>query len=192
MPLIYAGQRVTASTLALNYAASDIGAVTVTQATLTDLTGTFTVPANDSAAGNIYEIEAWGNGTWGGAGTTQNLTFQAVFGGSNMTSLTLDNSFLVAGELFRFRVSTRVVCLTTGVTGTFQSLLHGEMSKSAANLLGSAAYKSGSFVSCESSGTTTIDTTAGQGLKLQANWAATTGAPTITKRVAIQRKLGLG
>jgi len=190
VPLITAGQRVTASALALNYSASDIGAVTVTQATLTDLTGTFTVPANDSAVGNLYEIECWGNGTWGS--TSQNLVFQVVFAGGNMTSVTVDNSFLATSELFRFRVAIKVVCLTTGVTGTFQSLLTGEMSKSAANLGGSGGYKSLSFVSCESSGTSTVDTTLAQGLKLQCNWGSTTGAPTITKRVAVQRKLGLG
>lgn len=192
MPLVNAGQRITSSVLSTTYAASDIGAVTVTQAAYTDLTGTFTVPANDAQTGNIYEIEMWGNGTWGS--TQQQLFWQVVFGGNAMTSINLAALYLPASELFRFRLVGRVICLSTGSTGTFSSLLHGELSD-ASNPLEStfnSTAATGAFVSCESTSTTTIDTTSAQGLKVQAKWASTTGAPTITKRNAIQRKLGIG
>src|SRR5262249_46041733 len=115
MPLINAGQRVTAAALSLNYSAADIGVVTVTQATLNDLTGTFTVPAGDSAVGNMYEIEAHGNGTSGS--TVQALTFQTVFAGINTFAgaVTIAGNQLPASQAFRWRVVCRVICLTTGV-----------------------------------------------------------------------------
>lgn len=191
MPLTNAGQRITAGLLSTNYAASDIGAVTVTAASLTDLTGTFTVPANDSQVANIYEIECWGNGTWGSS--TQALTIQPVFAGQQVTSFILGANYMTSSTNFRFRFSAKVICLSTGSSGTFSSLLVGECSVFGTSLLpGTGANATGGMVSCESSGTYTVDTTASQGLKIQAQWASTTGAPTITKRAAIQRKLGIG
>lgn len=192
MPLIYAGQRVTANELSLNYTASDIGVVTVTASSLTDLTASFTVPANDSAVGNLYDIEAWGNGVQGS--TLQTLTFQVVYGGNNMSTFTIGSTaWSSTSQAFRWHMTARVICLSTGPTGSFQSLIFGELSAFGSNLIPSNSSNiTGAFISCESSSSTTIDTTSAQGLKLQCNWGSTTGAPTITKRVAIQRKLGLG
>lgn len=195
MPQVFAGQRVTAALLSLNYALADIGAVTVTAASLTDLTASFTVPAGDAAAGNIYEVEAWGNGTWGS--TAQTLTFQTVFGNNNTFAgaVTLGTNYMAVSTAFRWHVTCRVICLTTGAGGTWTSELHGQCSVNNANLLtsgSSSANATSGFTACESSGSVTLDTTIAQGLKIQAAWGATTGAPTITKRAAIQRKLGIG
>jgi hypothetical protein len=190
MPLVYSGQRVTSGVLSLNYSASDIGAVTVTAATLTDLTATFSVPANDAVAGNMYEIEAWGNGTQGS--TAQGLTFQPVFATQVLSPAPqIGTVILPISQIFRWRCVIRVICLTTGVTGTFSSLVFGEISANA-NPLNYTTDATTGFTECESTGTYTVDTTAAQGLKLQAVWASVTGAPTVTKRIAIQRKLGIG
>lgn len=193
MPQIYAGQRVTAALLSTTYSIADNGAVTVTQASATDLTGTYTVPANDAVTDNEYEVEAWGNGTWGS--TAQSLTFQIVFGGNTMASFPLGANYMATSTAFRWWVSGRVHCQTAGASGVFTSLLRGIVSISGSSLLtsgGSSANATNAEVNCESTGTTSIDTTAAQGLKIQALWASTTGAPTITKRRAIQRKLGIG
>lgn len=194
MPLINAGQRVTASSLASTYTAADIGAVTVTAAVMTDLTGTFTIPANDAVVGNMYEIEAWGNGSQGS--TQQRLLWQVVLGGVAMTSPSIGSTYMAASQNFRWKAQARVICLSTGSTGTWQSSLElflsvfgGDWSSGPG---GSSTSETSAGISCESSGTTTLDTTVAQGLKIQCSWAATTGAPTITKRIAFQRKLGVG
>lgn len=195
MPLVSAGQRITAGLLAANYAASDIGAVTVTQAALTDLTATFTVPAGDAVVGNIYEIEAWGNGVWGS--TQQQLNFQNTFAGTadggGLTTIAANQ--LPISTAFRFRVLCRVICLTTGVSGTFSTMQHGELTSTSGTTIATVTNSNQATIAwaaCDSSGTITADTTSAQGLKIQAFWGSTTGAPTITKRIAIQRKLGIG
>lgn len=162
-------------------------------------TVTGTSPANlaagsyqggDAGAGSVYDLELWGNGTWGS--TAQTLTMSVSFGGTTMSTVTLGTGFMNVSLIFRFRVLARVVCHTTGVSGTWSSLIHGNVSLFNGNLLTSGASSNNptnSFVSCESTSTTTKDTTASQTLALQASWGSTTGAPTITSQAAFFRRI---
>jgi hypothetical protein len=191
LPNVPAGSRITGTMLSLYQNFADIGTVTVTAATLTDLTGTFTIPGGDALVGNMYEIEAWGNGVWGS--TQQALTLQGALGNQLVQSVQLGANLWNASLAFRWRLSFKVICLSLGTTGTFQSILSGEASVFGTTLLsGNTANNSIGFVECDSSGSYTVDTTADQAMKIQASWASTTGAPTISKRIAFQRKMGVG
>jgi hypothetical protein len=189
MPNTPAGARITGTMLSLNYKNADIGSVTVTAATPTDLTGTFSIPGGDALVGNEYEVEAWGNGIQGA--TPQILTFQGVFAGQNLVTVQIGTNVLPASLIFRWHIHIRMICLSIGATGTFQSLNFGEISTFNQQLNYSGNPSTG-FAECEATGNYVVDTTASQGLKLQASWAATTSAPTITKTIAMQRKIGVG
>lgn len=193
MPLVPAGSRITGTLLSLNYKNADIGAVAVTQATLTPITGTFTIPGGDAVVGNEYEIEAWGNGTWGA--TAQALSFQGLFGGVALGNpLQFASSVFNTNQIFRWWCSIRVICLSIGSTGTWSSLCRGALSANNTALVATNSASGTTIygVACESTATETVDSTISEGLVLQAQWASTTGAPTITKTVAMQRKIGVG
>jgi hypothetical protein len=193
VPNTPAGARITGTLLSLNYKNADIGAVTVTQNVLTSLTGSFTVPGGDALVGNEYEIEAWGDATWGS--TVQALTFQGGLGAVLLGNpLTFAQGVFPTNQAVRWRCKLSVICLTLGATGTWSSKCEATLSanNTALTITNGGTTTTISGVACEASGTETVDTTAAQGLVLQASWAATTGAPTITKRVAMQRKLGVG
>lgn len=150
--------------------------------------GAWTIPANDAAIGAVYEIEIWGNGQWGS--TQESLGLQVVFGGNNMATCTLGASWYAINTQFRFRLAGRAICHTTGAGGTWTTLLYGDCSVFGANALpATGANGSGSFVGCESTGTTTVDTTSAQSLGVSCAWQATTGASTITSRVAIAKRI---
>jgi hypothetical protein len=121
--------------------------------------------------------------------------FYVVFAGQTMTNFEVGSTFMANATPFRWRMRARVVCLSVGSTGTFSSLINGEISVAGADLTlsgGSSANATGAFVQCDAAGTYTVDTTQSQGLKIQAGWSGTTGAPVLTKRVAMQRKIGVG
>lgn len=161
---------------------------TVTAATLTNLASA-TVLANDAEIGAVFELEVNGNGTWA-ATTGQTLQLAVALGGTAMSSLTLGATYLAAGTNFRFKVRVRVFCHTTGATGTWSSEVEGELSAFGNNLVGGAgSQNTAGFISCESTGTTTKDTTVNETLALQAAWGATTGAPTLTSRTAIYKRV---
>jgi hypothetical protein len=148
------------------------------------------IPANDAEIGSVYEIEVWGNGTWGS--TAQTLTFGVSLGGTTLSSVTLAANYFVASTTFRFRVKFVVICHTTGVTGTWSSLISGEAS--AANMAGintvaNANTTTGGLTESEPGTTTTIDSTVAQTLAALASWGSATGAPTLTSRVAMFKRI---
>ena len=162
---------------------------TVTAASLNNLAA-YTIPAGAATANAVYEVEVWGNGTWGSTGQT--LQLAVLLGGNTMSSVTLGTQFMATSAAFRFRVAVRAVCQTTGAGGTWSSMISGEVSVFGANLLaagGASANASNGFCSCESTGTTTVDTTVNEDLGLSAAWGSTTGSPTLTSRVAIAKRI---
>jgi hypothetical protein len=182
-----AGSRITGTMLSLIQNYYDAGAVTVSAASLTDLTGVFNVPGGDALPGNVYEVEAAGGCSWGG----QSLQFQVAFAGQLMVTHTIGGGVWTNGNNLRWNLLARVTCLTIGATGTFQSMLRGTFSiQTGTNL---SATNTIGWTQCDSQTTTyTVDTTAAQGLKIQAAWGSTTNSPTITKVNAWQRKIGVG
>jgi len=162
---------------------------TVTSVALNNL-AQGTIPANDAEIGAVYEVDAWGNGTWGA--TAQVLTLAVFLGGTQMATVQIGATFMNVSLIFRWRAVVRTICVTTGVTGTWQSLIFGNISLFSGTLLASGSSSNNptnSFVSCESTATTTKDTTAQNSIGLSAGWNATTGAPTITCQVAMFKRL---
>lgn len=157
--------------------------ITVTQATLTTIASA-TYPANDAEVGSVYELDVEGNGTWGS--TAQTLEFQVTFGGNAMQNVTLGSAFFAVSTIFRWKVHARVICHTTGTTGTWTSSIEGEASVAGANVLPTAGSQATSgFCVSESTTMVTVNTTVNQTLALQCAWGSTTGAPTLTSRVAL-------
>ena len=159
---------------------------TVTAATLQNL-AQGTIPGGDAAIGSIYETEVWGNGVQGT--TKQTLQFAVILGGTTMANLTFGTTcFSAVSVIFRFRAVARAICQTTGVTGTWSSYLLCQVN----DLTGSISpgnTNEGTAFSCESTGTTTQDTTVSNTIGLSCAWGATTGGPTITSQVAIFKRI---
>lgn len=159
---------------------------TTVTSTSTTTIASMTVAANDPIAGAIYELEVNGNGTWGSTGQT--LQFIVSYGGNQMTNLTLGANFFPGSQNFRWKMRTRVYCVTTGVSGTWTSELDGVASVFNTNILtNNQANASTAFTSCESSGSTTVDTTASQTLALQVNWGGS--GCSISSQVIIPKRL---
>lgn len=171
---------------------------TVTGTGLTNMAqGTYT--GGDAGVGSMYELEVWGNGVWDGT-TRQTLQFQVVWGGTNTPAVVnLGTTWfsVSANMIFRWRATVRVICLTTGSSGTWQSFLDGVVSTFSAagsptNMLpGSGTTQdTGPFFACESGGTTTKDSTVSQSLGLSCQWGgAATNGQSITSQVAFFKKL---
>lgn len=161
---------------------------TVTGTGLGDL-AQITIPANDPIAFAIYEVEVWGYGTTGSANET--IQFAVTCGGSTMASVTLGASWFngAFSQAFRFHVTTRAICHTTGSSGTFSSQIFGECTAFGNNLLGgNGSQMTGAFCSNESTGTTTVNTTTGIAFGLNGAWGGTTGSPTMTSSVALAKR----
>src|SRR5215472_15116452 len=107
--------------LGLNGLGATFPGLTVTAASLSNL-ATATVPGGDPKTGAVYELEAWGSGTQGS--TLQTLEFSASLGGTAMLNVTMGTTNWDAiSKAFTWRVTARVICLTTGATGTWQNYI---------------------------------------------------------------------
>jgi hypothetical protein len=156
---------------------------TVTAASLTNLAGG-TYKGTDADVGAIYETQVWGNGQGASIGNRQTLQFATILGGTTMANFTFGTTALPdTSAIFRFLAIARVICLTTGPTGTWQSSIFVQLNQFNANLaVGNQNTLTG--FSCESTTTTVKDTTADMNVGVSCAWGATTGAPTITSQVA--------
>jgi hypothetical protein len=164
---------------------------TVTGTSLSNL-ASFSVNANDATVGinelAIYQLEVWGNGTWSSSAAAQ-LNLQAAFGGNTSFAggVTIAASQWPASQAFRCHVTVRAICLASpGATASWSSLIFGEVTAANATIVNTTggAQSTIAFCQCESTGSQTVDSTVANTLGLSASWSVTTGAPTITSRVA--------
>lgn len=164
---------------------------TVTGATFGNL-ASWNIPAGDAIVNAVYEIDVWGSGTTGAA-TATGPTFAVFLGGNEMSNVPFGTSWFGAqagGQSFRWRVVGRVINHTIGASGTWSSYIHADLSENGNNLLGNnGTQMTGCAFSCEIASTTTVDTTVTQALGISAEWSTTTGAPTMTSRVAIAKRI---
>lgn len=155
--------------------------------------GTWTIPAGDASVGAVYEMEIWGNGAWSNVNTAAGaLTLTVVAGGNSMSTVTLGGAYMLASSAFRFRVAGRIMCETTGVGGTWTSLIFGECSVNGTSLLSSGASSSNAtsgFVSCDGTGTTVIDTTGSIVLGVSSLWGSGTAGGNIISRVSLPKRI---
>ncbi len=180
MPLVNAGQRVTAALLSEDYTDTDTSSHTVTASSFTQLSPYFSVPANDPQVGTAYRITAWGTGTWGS--TVQQANFSFAQNNASQTTAGMASGSFSTSQAIVWRWTALIVIQTVGSGGTYE-----------------VAHEV--FASQASAGTTTnfavrattgnaIDTTSSNTFGLGFSWAATTGAPTITCQGGLFEKLG--
>lgn len=189
MPLVLAGQRITAGVLSQDYSAGDTSSVTVTQATQNPLSKLWTIPANDPQPNTAYRLYVRGFGTWGG--TVHNLNLYPFLTGNAVgLSPTLDSSVLSASATFRWSMWITLMCLTTGSSGTWQLGMTGVVTQTANNVIpGTAANNTIPFEGGNST-PYTQDTTVANTLAAYAAWGNTTGAPTLTSTFSLFEKCG--
>lgn len=150
----------------------------------------WSIPAGDPNQFSVYETEVWGNGQQGS--TQQAVSFTVVLGGNSMANVTFGTtafSSAPANAIFRWRAVARAICHTTGTTGTFTSYILATVSVFNQNLSPGNANMANGF-SCESTGTTTINTTVANNLGVSASWGgAATGSQNVTSQVAIAKRI---
>lgn len=151
----------------------DNTAVTVTQAVATDLTHAYSITGGDAQTDTVYTIKAGGFGVQGS--TQQNLTVSVSVFGVTLASRTLLGTTIPANGTFHWEFECIISVLTTGVTGTVTATSRFTWSQTGTN----TNKETDSGGNTNTTGTT-VDTTANTHLSMQAAWASTTGAPTIT------------
>jgi hypothetical protein len=184
-----AGQDPTPGQLNAYYGDADTNNVTVTQATFTTVSGSYTIPANEAAANSAYELLTGGSGVWGS--TQQALSFQITLAGTVLfANTTIANTAFAASAAFRWSARALIVCNAAGATGTWTGDLLGCLTQIANNINpGTAANNTVPFADSNTGAVITQDTTVAIAVVLQAKWNATTGAPTISGRHTCFRKI---
>lgn len=165
-----AGQRITANLLNRMYGEADANSHTVTAATLADLSSVYVIAANDASANTAYRLTAYGTGTWGS--TQQNLVVQGTLASTSLGSGTVPSTALSASVAFRWYVTLNLVVATTGSSGTVVGGLDFQLYNTG------TGGQAGRAIAC--AGAVAMNTTIANNFKLQANWASTTGASTLT------------
>lgn len=145
-------------------------------------------PGGDAEVGAVYDLEVWGHGTQGS--TRQTLQFGVSFAATQMQNSTFGTTaFSANGVLFRWWAISRIIVLTTGSSGTVNSLL---LASTADFNGGNIAPGNNNFAftnSSDSVTTYTVNLNNNQNLNLQAAWGSTTGAPTLTSDTAVFKRI---
>jgi len=164
------------------YGQADTTSHTVTQAVSNPLSSSFTVVANDMAVNTAYRLTAWGIGTWGS--TQQQLTLSLNYGGVSLTTLAIASTAFAASAAVRWKLTGLLVGASTGSSGTLFKNITCEISETA-NPVNPGTAATNAIATTGGSGTSTIDTTIDNAFVFGANWASTTGAPTVTCQATI-------
>jgi hypothetical protein len=187
--LAVAGQKVPASFPNQYYGAADTTSIAVTAATQTALTTSYSIPANEPAAGSAYELSFGGSGTWGA--TQQSLAFTLVVGGVVvLNNIILGAQAFSASAAFRFAGRALIVWDSVGATGKLVSEYLINLTQTANNVAPPGTYTQGNFQAAATYGladangalSAAIDTTTSTAVVVKCAWNSTTGAPTITNR----------
>jgi len=152
--------------------AVDFSSFTVTQASLTQLTKAWSIPAGDAGVGAHYRITARGTGTQGT--TAQALTFAASFGGlTTGTGIQVGTGVLPISDTFAWKLELNAYCVTTGSNATWwvSSEVMLRNTTVGTDVFAAAAIHTAVL---------TVASNAAITFEGLASWAATTGAPTIT------------
>jgi hypothetical protein len=158
---------------------ADTGSQTVTAASASDLSALYTIPGGDCNVGTKFEMEAWGNGTWGATAQTLNLLPQ-VGGSAFGAQPSIGSSQFSTSAAFRWNVRLVIVCLQTGAGGSFHGYFTGTASQTANNVLSQTGNNGSIGFAGGPSANFAQDTTAAISLKIQASWSSTTGSPSIS------------
>lgn len=185
--LATAGSTLTAAQLNRCYGQADGTSTTVTAATTTQLSSSYSIPANDAQAGTAYRLTGGGWATWGS--TQQNLTFAFSFGGGTpFTSPVIDSTAFAISLTLRWVVCVTIVCVAPGASATWFGSAEGVISATTNLVPGTAANGTVGF-GFSNKTVATQDSTAAIAMFLQGKWASTTGASTITNTFTLFEKV---
>jgi len=187
--LAVAGQRLTAAFLNQYYGQADTAAQTVTAATQQPLTTSYSIPANEPVVGSAYQVFFAGTGVWGSTQQLLALTFvvQGIVVVNTINGIAAAAFPVSAG--FRYAGYAEFVVASTGPAGTILASLNYTFSETANAVNPGTASTNTISVADSNSSPATIDTTAAIPVLVKAGWANTTGAPTISNRKTIFRKI---
>jgi hypothetical protein len=164
---------------------SDQTHITVTQAAFTVCTLQWAL-GNDPRAGTVYRLTTWGLGTWGS--TQQALNFRGnVTSGSGLGQINFGATMLPVSTAFNWKVIQEIQILTTGSSGTWAANVQAIVTVGAGNILPGAAANNSADGTRMGSGS--VDTT-NWSFWIEASWASTTGAPTLTSQGSILERIG--
>ncbi|HEY6275592.1 MAG TPA: hypothetical protein VIX86_04600 [Streptosporangiaceae bacterium] len=159
---------------------AQVSGVTITAASFTTC-GDFTIPAGDMEVGAVYEITYKGQGVWGS--TQQTLIFQVAIDGANVsTTAGIAGADFAASATFSWSCRVLLICGTAGAAGRVQVHMAGCITQNDHVITPGTAANNTVPWEGTSKADVAVDTTASHTLALQAEWASTTGAPTITAR----------
>lgn len=153
------------------------------------------ITANDAAVGSVYKLTLFGYGIWGSTQQELDLVcrFGAVPGAPTDTVGTrakIAATAFAANADFQWHAEVIAVCVTTGVSGTWQLSLSGELDETTNPLNpGTAADNAIAFAVGTGNTPVTQDTTSAINMGMSAQWASTTGAPTISKTIAFFERI---
>lgn len=166
--------------LTMNHSGGQLAAVApvvVTAASATTIASLF-VPGNDCIPGAIYRLTTFGFGTTGTTGASNVLTCNLQLGGVGGGAASAGSSLFGVSQAFRFYIEASLVCITNGAGATFYSYASWSLAQSGSNILPTGVQAVG--IALGTSSTFSADSTTGETFRIQLNWAATTGAPTVT------------
>lgn len=138
------------------------------------------LPANDgNVAGGVYRLVAAGFGTWG---TAEQLTLQIALGSTGIGSIQIAGAAFASASSVRWNATATFVIASTGSGGTVAGHLDGSMNLTGTALNPGAAANNTLPFNCGQTTAAAFNTTASQTLNIQAEWAGTTGTPSITSQ----------
>jgi hypothetical protein len=153
---------------------ADFTAVTVTAASFTTITKTWTIPANDAAVGSVYKLTVFATATQGS--TAQGGLFALVFG-SNSAGCHFPSGIQATSDTLQMMYEGYAVCVTTGGTGTWWLFGRANLGVADAGTCGGATA------------VVTQSTTSSISVSAEFEWSATTGAPTMTSRLSFFQRV---
>ena len=178
--LILAGQDLQAGQgqgqLSQYYGYADTNQTTVTAAAAANLSTVYTIPAAEAYAGASYELSCAGFGTWGS--TQQALTLKPFLGSVTAIGRVIAAAAFAASAAFNWSVTIRMTC-SDGVSN-WQVSWDGAVVETASALNPGTASTNAVPLAGATSSAQTASVSSAITVALQAQWAATTGAPTLT------------
>jgi len=154
--------------------AADFTNYTVTEASFTQCSKAWSIPAGDAQAGTTYRLTVSGSGTQGS--TARALTFQLSDG---YAEAIISDTFAATSAGFSFKVVFEITVITTGSDGTANFSCVATAGKNGAGEVTAGFTQAGAF-----------DTTSAFTFEAQAEWGATGGAPTMTSYQSFLERIG--
>lgn len=145
------------------------------------------VPPGDSVPGSIYQLTAFGFGTTGSTGASNTQTCNLSHGGVGGGSQTAGSSLFGTSQAFRWWINASLVCITNGAGGTFFSYGCWALAQSGSNILPTSVQAVA--IPIGTSAAFSVDTTSTETFRINLNWGAVTGSPTLTSVAAFGQKI---